>query len=183
MPPRAPLNVQPTGLLAFLDIKNAGQYPQSLGTDLVPTYELAEHYLQVNGRLVYPASVALASGTNQLYNIDTPVENWRYYNWAAGTWDGNNVADFIVGGLVMYEPNTGRVRMLGPYPSTIDNAAGLSHRAFPLVAEGDVYRGFVQAEKFYLPPSWGLALYQASGTSTAGLAVFNPMLSRIDLRA
>lgn len=64
------INRLPTGLLGFLGIKNGGEYPKTLGTELVPTINLAPWYLQANviALRFTPVSVS-AIGFNSLAQI------------------------------------------------------------------------------------------------------------------
>lgn len=45
-----PINRLPLGLLSLLGIKNGGRYPQSLGQQLAPCFELLGWYLQSNSQ-------------------------------------------------------------------------------------------------------------------------------------
>ena len=67
----------PLGLLGFFGIKNGGQYPQTLGTSIAPTLELAE-LLAANyhSNLVYiaaPTLVGFAQATSAIAGIPQAV--------------------------------------------------------------------------------------------------------------
>lgn len=59
----APLNRQPEGLLDFLGIKNAGRYPQTLGEQLTPVWDLQNWYLQFNSDLVFSRLITFPAAT------------------------------------------------------------------------------------------------------------------------
>jgi hypothetical protein len=51
------IQVLPSGLLGFLQLKNGGQFPQRLGDTLQPTIELAEWYVQLNSETLFSAVI------------------------------------------------------------------------------------------------------------------------------
>lgn len=78
MPEASPLQVLPQGLLGFLQLKNGGKFPQSLGSDqLQSTLDLAEWYLATNGNVQASATTNVtAVGWTQLLQ---GANLWVYY--------------------------------------------------------------------------------------------------------
>jgi hypothetical protein len=88
------INRTPLGLLGFLGIKNSGQYPQRLTGELVPTWDLAQLYLNASAQ--YAQIVTTITGTGYLPLFAAPNgETWWITDYsadvatgAAETWQG-----------------------------------------------------------------------------------------------
>lgn len=159
-----PLNVQPTGLLSFLQIKNGGRYPQYLRDELLPVWDLARHYEACNAetRPLGAADLQVAGVTT--YLISTTTNTWRHVLWVGCTWTGNNAADLIQGDFCIREPVTLQsFAVPNQRPFAVD--AGGYHRVYGIAGAGaTVVRA--NAFDFWIPPGWDLVLAQNSGVIT-----------------
>jgi hypothetical protein len=61
LPGAAPIQVQPLGLLSFLQIKNGGAYPSFLTRELVAQIDLEQWYLEMNSEHLGESPLALAA--------------------------------------------------------------------------------------------------------------------------
>lgn len=88
------INRTPLGLLGFLGIKNSGRYPQNLTGELVPTWDLAQLYLNASAQ--YAQFVTTSTGTGYLPLFSVPNgETWWVTDFSADiatgageTWQG-----------------------------------------------------------------------------------------------
>jgi len=71
-----PINRLPAGLLSFLGIKNGGQYPQHLATDLLPVWNLADLYL--NSSPIYDAANATFNADGAYFPLVVPQSEIWY---------------------------------------------------------------------------------------------------------
>ncbi|HLC03594.1 MAG TPA: hypothetical protein VJK02_11200 [Anaerolineales bacterium] len=79
MPERAPLQVIPTGLLGFLQLKNGGQFPQSLASEaLVPEIDLLRWYLSAEASQVVAGDQAINALGNWGTALVVPQREWWY---------------------------------------------------------------------------------------------------------
>lgn len=69
----------PAGLLGFLGIKNAGQYPSDISQVLLPTWDLASLYLQYGAQLGGDAGTENVAGY-QVVATCPPGEVWCLHN-------------------------------------------------------------------------------------------------------
>lgn len=158
-----PLNIQPTGLLSFLQIKNGGRYPQWLGEQLVPTWDLAKHYEATNAQYITSAVANQAAGA-QNYLIDPASNYWRHVLWTSVLWTGLNAADLIQADFCIGDPTAGTYHVCEPVkPMAVDNAG--YHRVYGLVGAA-VMQIRSAAKDIWIPPGWTLNLLQYSGVIT-----------------
>ncbi len=175
-----PLNVQPIGLLDFFQLKNGGQYPQTLGTVLAPTYDLRDHYLQVNAA-ISDVPRALATADNAFVSFDTPQTWWRYINFFAWTWTPANALDAWSGWPVLRPIDDTTQFVLLPF---LPSSGGNNTNRFFCTA-GAVLRRVVgrTTEPFFVPPGYEIGLLQFDGVSTAGAATMKSRISGLNFRA
>lgn len=165
---RPPLNIQPQGLLDFLQLKNGGRNPQYFGEEIVPTWDLARHYLETNA-IEGGANVPIASGNNALVQVEPPADFWRYNVNASLIWQPLNAADAFNGQFVILRPSDGRTYIAQPNQAWAGSGPGCIVQA-PADAALTVREfGF---SDFWVPPGFGVALRQWNATSTGGLASF-----------
>jgi len=86
----------PAGLLGFLGIKNAGQYPSDISQVLLPTWDLASLYLQYGAQLGGDSGTVNVSGYNVVATCP-PGEVWCLHNLAMSVTTG--AGDQWTGGL------------------------------------------------------------------------------------
>lgn len=76
--PPPPINTPIRGLLDFYGIKNGGNNPRTLGTDIFPTMELARWYMEGSAEVFTfsrPAVIAATGGPNLVaINATTPTD-------------------------------------------------------------------------------------------------------------
>lgn len=88
------INRTPLGLLGFLGIKNSGQYPQRLTGELVPTWDLAQLYLNASAQYAQVVTTVNATGYVPLFAVPNN-ETWWVTDYsmdiatgAAESWQG-----------------------------------------------------------------------------------------------
>lgn len=178
--PPPPLNRQPLGLLDFLQIKNGGQYPQRLVTDLVPTWDLRDHYLQVNAVLLEQTGIAIASGNNTYNVISAAVNYWRYCNYFRWSVVPANALDAYNGWPAIVAPVSLNAYMLPFEPcGTMETA---NYWIQPANATLRPVGGNTR-DPFWVPPGYALALYQFNAVSTGGLSSIRALTSLTEFRS
>lgn len=179
---RPPLNVQPQGLLGFLQTKTGGKYPQTLNEDFVqPTWDLARHYVETNAEFAVDIVLNEVAGSQLYSTILVAQPYWQYINWWGVTWQGTNAGDSCVADLIIYEPQQGRVLSIGtPRGSYFLNAGATAARAYDIIGEG-TEPVLARAEGIWLPPQWGLGIRQTRGT-VVGAPQFFCCVSRARFR-
>src|SRR5262245_56996064 len=76
----APLQVLPTGLVGFLQLKNGGQFSQELSRDLIPELDLLNWYMQTNAELITQSTSPGVATNNPvtLANLTVPQGEFWY---------------------------------------------------------------------------------------------------------
>ena len=167
-----PLNVQPIGLLDFLDIKNGGRYPQYLENVLLPTWDLRDHYEVTNARAerataaIYPAAVA---GTTVLIPA---VEYWRRFVSLTVEFTPLNALDNYFGPVMMQRTGDNLVEALisdqqdvfyslggGGVPTGWPNYLAWQNTGAPFVR-------WIPTTRFWLPPGYRVMSVTASAVNT-----------------
>jgi len=180
-----PLNVQPQGLLSFLQVKSGGRYPQALGETLAPTWDLSDHYLQTNGEITLGAAAVITAGFNN--NVILAAENfWRYFNWLTVHFILVNAADFAVGDLIARPQSAGNTvpGFVLPGPNSFQVTATTRQRRSYAVQGNAVANITTQitCPRFWLPPGFRLENIQenAANASTSSVGFSR---SVVNLRA
>lgn len=180
--PPPPLNVQPAGLLDFFQVKNGGEYPQILGTVLQPVLEMREHYFQTNGEYSDITGTAVATGDNSRVILSAAGNFWRYFNYLSWEFVPLNALDAFIGWPALFSPNAQNARMLPFTPVSQDTASVRSYWRAPADATLRPVAGCVDGG-FWVPPGFGVGLWQFAAVSTGGLATFRHQRSIVAFRS
>lgn len=159
-----PLNLQPTGLLDFLQIKNGGRYPQYLRDDLQPVWDLRDHYEQVNSRLITNDAVDAQVAGAATYLIEDTANFWRRALWVSVHWNGNNAADQIEADICIGDPISGTNHVVECVKHFATDV--LSYHSSYSIAAAGVNEARNTAKPFWIPPGWTVNLVQYVGVIT-----------------
>lgn len=178
--PPPPLNLQPQGLLSFLQIKNGGQNPQRLVTDLVPTWDLSRHYLETNALVVETTGIAVATADNTFVQFLAAQNYWRYINWLSWAHIPANALDQFTGWPSMLFPTSSNPIWLNFQPASAVQAVNAWFA--PTSAVLRAISGAL-AQPLWLPPGFRLGMWQYNAVSTGGLATLRFQSSISEFRA
>lgn len=176
-----PLNIQPTGLLDFLQIKNGGQYPQHLGTTLAPAWDLRQHYEYVNASVQPPTGgfVLPATGSNQFMPLFGALPTWRYFCSISLEYVPLNALDSINGQWIMQNINGERETL---YP--LGNQGTTRPDTLSAIAAGaGLPRIMFGRTDFWLPPNWDLGIFFQDLINTGGANEFAVAARLVSYRA
>lgn len=69
-----PIQLQPRGLLAFLQLKNQGRNPANLVDSIQPTFDILDWYQQANDRYVFAQGQEVGLSTTGSVQMDTAFD-------------------------------------------------------------------------------------------------------------
>lgn len=172
-----PIQVIPSGLLGFLQLKNNGQNPQDLPDVLQPVLELRDWYLQSRAEeIVTPTnipSMALPTATFGFQTFTTnptvpvvPDKEWWYVHDIAIVTTFVPAADFIGGAIGWVSPNTaGNTKLV----SIVQNFPGAAN----------IVGAWRNDRSFFVPSGAIFGFFPTQNTRAAG----NLTISLTTLRA
>jgi hypothetical protein len=178
--PAPPIQVQPLGLLDFFQLKNGGEYPQTLGDVLSPTWDLRDHYLQTNAVISELTTIALATGDNQWVQFFAGSPSWRWFNWMQWNVTPLNAADTMQGWPAIRFPNAGQpavVPWIGQGTSGGNSMWFQAASAVLRTVYGSTLGGF------WVPPNFEVGFIQFAAVSTGGLATMRRSASVVTFRS
>lgn len=157
------INIQPQGLLGFLQAKNGGRYPQVLADFVQGTWDLRDNYEQTNPVVDRSALPAYANGANEFIRFLGDSEQWLYVIRMSWVWVPANAADTFVG-----------------YPAIFDDGGSTTfvealHPVYELnypAATADLGQRIGAIGGFWLPPGWEVGIWKTRAVS-AGAAAFS----------
>lgn len=136
--PTAAIQVLPQGLLGFLQLKNGGQYPQTLGSDkLQACLELFDWYTQTNIEYVEQAGLALAVGANTTTVGPPTSQVWYVHDISVASQPGAG-AQVDLSAAVQFFPSPSNAFQVGQYVNATanQNIRAKSDRSFFLLPGG-----------------------------------------------
>lgn len=171
--PPPPLNLQPEGLLDFFQIKNGGEYPQTLANYLMPTIEMRAHYEATNSQKSGPTPIAFATATNTLISLIPAVNFWRRCVSLSLAWVPAAAGDQFQGQLLLVNTITNAAELPFPMqPVTLASGVVSYPAAFNFAASAGLQRWQAGFSDFWIPPGLAVMMLEVAGTN-AGAAVIN----------
>ncbi len=160
------INIQPKGLLGLLQLKTGGRYPQNLGEQLSPTWDLRENYEETNAVVDRSTGFAYATGANAWIRLfggatapETGVGTWCYVIRATWIWIPQDTADTFDGVPSILDPN---------FPAFNEPVGP----RFQFTTAADLGQVSASVEGFWLPPGYDFGLQQVRAIDTATTATF-----------
>jgi len=112
----------PAGLLGFLGIKNGGQYPQRLATELLPTWDLSDQYSEYGAQL--QGLNLQVTATGYIAYFTPPVgEVWRIHD--IGLTVQCAVAELFLGSVARSQTAGGTVVPITDHLSVAASSSGV----------------------------------------------------------
>jgi hypothetical protein len=122
--PSASLQLLPSGLLGFFQLKNGGQYPQSLNPQLQPTLELLDWYTEIGtlgtSEVVGDTIAAVAVGANNSALVVPNLQAWFVHELCCSSTPGAGAACDIAGAISFGSAGFA----VGPYVAIAANQNG-----------------------------------------------------------
>jgi len=127
------IQVLPSGLLGFLQLKNGGQFPQTLNAQLQPTFDLLEWYAQLNAETIFSVSqnAAVNASSQSLSFPEFVVPNgqvWFLHEYIVG------FGPSATGTATKCQATVNRISANGPisaaYVSDPEDIAAVGQRVF-----------------------------------------------------
>jgi len=161
-----PLSAIPKGLLAFLGIRNGGQYPQTLNPVLQPTWDLQEHYENAYSDVFLQGPVNLAAGgTTADVNFGTTI-GFVPFNQLAHV-QGYTVRCDLAG-----------LSAVTATPTVFYNGVGIAMGPAVTFAAGSLATWHT-TQRFWMPPNSSLGVVVNSKTLADALAFYAVFRSTI----
>jgi len=184
--PPPPLNVQPLGLLSFLQIKNGGQNPQRLVSDLLPTWDLQKHYQVTNADNFQPAAVVYdpTLGSNNI--LLSAVEYWRYAVSFGLRYFPLAAADSYSGQLLLHRPgdNYTDVPIVDQPQIFVNSATSITYANFFLFpASAGLESRWMQFPPMWIPPGFNVVARTLSGVNTGPTATLRAVGRIVNYRS